>query len=292
MTGHCRFGASCSRLHPVVLQQPSQPMMTLYLPVAIVPQSLQATSTEAVAGAIASGSDMATSSSSPLPASPLALGPGLSSGPSAFCTSAPAPPSPVVTVPPPSPFLPPASRPLAPPITVLPPHSQPGPVPTPALLGPAPPLLPPPRPAHPALAALLPPHHVAPPPPAFAQQQDSVLPREGQDPMQSSQSGKRQDPRAIVPISKGSAQVAPEPAPGRGMSLACLFGAESVPERPTMDLSSFAAPTPTVDASPSSVPGRPVAPRPKPAQKRSHNPHHERDRMFLDMLRDLYNAGC
>eukprot|EP00667_Euglena_gracilis_P032135 EG_transcript_48444 len=38
MTGQCKFGAKCSKVHPVLIPQPVQPVMTIPMPVVFVPQ--------------------------------------------------------------------------------------------------------------------------------------------------------------------------------------------------------------------------------------------------------------
>eukprot|EP00667_Euglena_gracilis_P024405 EG_transcript_28060 len=49
MTGTCKFGAKCSRLHPVSVNPQPQPMMTVLLPVAVVPQPVLVTPPDVLA---------------------------------------------------------------------------------------------------------------------------------------------------------------------------------------------------------------------------------------------------
>eukprot|EP00668_Euglena_longa_P022958 GGOE01028617.1.p1 GENE.GGOE01028617.1~~GGOE01028617.1.p1 ORF type:complete len:261 (-),score=66.31 GGOE01028617.1:1486-2241(-) len=43
MTGQCKFGAKCNKLHPVLVPQPIRPVVTIPMPVVFVPQYVPAT---------------------------------------------------------------------------------------------------------------------------------------------------------------------------------------------------------------------------------------------------------
>eukprot|EP00668_Euglena_longa_P027194 GGOE01034021.1.p1 GENE.GGOE01034021.1~~GGOE01034021.1.p1 ORF type:complete len:364 (+),score=27.06 GGOE01034021.1:41-1093(+) len=274
MTGQCRFGAKCSKLHPsVVVSPPAQPVMTLLLPVAVMPQPVLVTSAEPMAAS------SVPQQRQELPASPALLPTSfrppnaLLSAPTGFHVAAPSPHSPLVTASPPTPFSPNIPNLIGQAITIRAPQPLSithAPVPP----GGFPPQLPPrPPPAFvTAPTTLPPPQHVSPPP--GLQQYTGNLQVELQDLEQSLltvMQAEKTDLPSAPPIFVGRIPA----GLGSDRSNARLSGMDSDAER------SFDQPSST---------GQTLA-VPNPSHRQSRSLQHDRDRAFLDMLRGLHNAG-
>eukprot|EP00667_Euglena_gracilis_P007489 EG_transcript_7570 len=262
MTGQCKFGAKCSKLHPsVAVSAQPQPTMALVLPWGLATQPV-----EVVPGPVPLLPPPQPAATPALPPAPvdvrvgaplITVGPPGLGTPASWSGSLPVPPRP--THPKRRQAVPPAPTSVPPPLRVL--DSTPAPSPSSA----------PPRP-----------RHVAPAPSAAAGMEElgALLAQaivRGMATANNPTTGPTDD-------KSRPSQVQASPALERGLSLSCLFGTPLHSQQPPLTLSSPLA------ALPQNGPQRPHQPLVDP--NLANAACHGWDSILQALLRDLPETGC